>query len=123
MYELIEKKSRFIGIAYNVDTKSQIDEILLSIKKEHKKCRHICFAYKISAPEYLIKCSDDGEPNGTAGRPILNIIEKKNLDHILVVVIRYFGGIKLGAGGLFRAYTNCASGAVEEFINNGTYGY
>ena len=63
------------------------------------------------------KAVDDGEPSGTAGRPILNVIEKKNLTNILVVVVRYFGGIKLGAGGLVRMYTKCASEAVGEYLN------
>lgn len=108
-YTLIEKKSKFLGFVYFVTQKDQIDEILTSMKLEHKKATHFCYAYKISNGQDVVKFSDDGEPSGTAGRPILNVIEKKNLTNILVVVVRYFGGVKLGAGGLLRAYTKCTS--------------
>ena len=93
--EIIIKKSKFLGFLYEISNLEEIKEILNNLKKEHKKATH--------------KYSDDGEPSSTAGKPIYNIIEKKNLNNILIVVIRYFGGIKLGAGGLFRAYSNCAS--------------
>lgn len=99
---LIEiKKSKFYGYYYEVDNVEEVNNILKEIKKEHKKARHVCYGYKI---DNLVKRTDDGEPSGTAGIPIFTIIEKKNLNHILIVVVRYFGGIKLGAGGLFRAY-------------------
>ena len=104
--EIIIKKSKFLGFLYEISNLEEIKEILNNLKKEHKKATHICYAYKVGVNA---KYSDDGEPNGTAGKPIYNIIEKKNLNNILIVVIRYFGGIKLGAGGLFRAYSNCAS--------------
>ena len=100
------KKSKFIGLYYEVNSVDEIKEILEHLKKEHKKARHIPYAYKIDA---LAKKSDDKEPANTAGLPIYNIIERKQLNHALVVVIRYFGGIKLGAGGLLRAYSNCAN--------------
>ncbi len=105
--ETIEiKKSKFIGIAYQVDSATEVEMILKELKREHKKARHIPYAYKIGT---LAKKSDDKEPGNTAGSPIYNIIEKKKLDHILIVVIRYFGGIKLGAGGLIRAYSSAAN--------------
>lgn len=104
------KKSKFIGLYYEVKTLEEIDEILESLKKEHKKARHFPYAYKIGPK---VKKTDDKEPANTAGTPIYNIIEKKNLDNTLIVVIRYFGGIKLGAGGLFRAYSKTASEATE----------
>ncbi len=109
-YEEIIKKSRFISFYYEVDSIDEINKILEEIKKEHKKARHIPYAYKI---DNLVKKSDDKEPNGTAGSPIFNIIEKKDLNHCLIVVVRYFGGIKLGAGGLIRAYSNSANNVVK----------
>ena len=104
-YTLEIKKSKFIAYCYEVDTTSEVLEILEKLKKEHKKARHIPYAYKI---DNYIKKSDNKEPSGTSGMPILNIIEKNNLNHTLIAVVRYFGGIKLGAGGLIRAYSNAA---------------
>ena len=103
-YEI--KKSKFIGLYYHVDSVEEVNSILESIKKEHKKARHMPYAYKI---DNTAKKSDDKEPSNTAGLPIYNILERKKLDHALVVVIRYFGGIKLGAGGLLRAYNQAGS--------------
>ena len=108
---LIEiKKSKFYGYYYEVDTTEEVDNILKEIKKEHKKARHVCYGYKI---DNLVKRTDDGEPSGTAGIPIFTIIEKKELNHILIIVVRYFGGIKLGAGGLFRAYMQTSNELVK----------
>ena len=104
LYEI--KKSKFYAFNYSVDSTEEINTILDSLKKEHKKARHIVYAYKIDGIE---KKYDDGEPSGTAGLPLYNIINKKNLNHILIVVVRYFGGIKLGAGGLLRAYNTAGS--------------
>lgn len=115
MFELIEKKSKFYGYVFNVSSVQDVDNYILSLKKEHKKCTHICYAYIIKSPQ-LAKAVDDGEPSGTAGKPIFNVLEKKKLSNILVVVVRCFGGVKLGAGGLVRAYTKCASSAVEEYL-------
>lgn len=106
--EIIEKKSRFLG--YFLKCKS-VDEILTALKElkeEHKKCTHICYAYSLTSP-FLEKAVDDGEPSGTAGRPILSVIQKKGVTDACVFVVRYFGGIKLGAGGLVRAYTKTTS--------------
>lgn len=97
------KKSKFICKLYKVDNEQKIKDIINKLKIEYKDSTHICYGYILNGKE---KCSDDGEPNGTAGLPILNILKKKELSCILAVVIRYFGGIKLGAGGLVRAYTN-----------------
>ena len=116
MIEIVEKKSKFIGYVYQVTSKEQVDEILKGLKKEHKKATHICYAYSISSDVVLAKAVDDGEPSGTAGRPILNVIEKKNIKNVLTVVVRYFGGVKLGAGGLVRMYTKCASESLKEYI-------
>jgi len=104
-YTLEIKKSKFMALYYEIKQLEDINLILDDLKKEHKKAKHFPYAYKV---KNNIKKSDDKEPSGTAGMPILNIIEKNNLDNILIVVIRYFGGIKLGAGGLLRAYSNAA---------------
>ena len=110
MQSLIEiKKSKFYSYLYNVNSANDVAKTLENLKKEHKKATHICYAYKIVDGVEIVKFSDDGEPSGTAGRPILNVIEKKNLKNVLICVVRYFGGIKLGAGGLVRAYSKCAS--------------
>lgn len=108
--EIIVKKSRFIAYYYNVNSIDEVKGILEELKKEHKKARHLPYAYKIGIN---VKKSDDKEPSGTAGTPILNIIDKKNLDNCLIVVVRYFGGIKLGAGGLLRAYNASANKVVD----------
>jgi len=100
---IIIKKSKFITKLYKINNINEINNILDQLKKEYKDSTHICYAYIINGCE---KCSDDGEPSGTAGIPILNILKKNNLTNILAVVIRYFSGIKLGAGGLVRAYSN-----------------
>lgn len=104
------KKSKFIGLYYKIDNVEEVKDILEYLKKEHKKARHIPYAYKINN---TAKKSDDKEPANTAGGPIYNIIERKGLDNVLIVCIRYFGGIKLGAGGLIRAYGNCANVVTE----------
>lgn len=110
--ELTEiKKSKFYSEIYKVETKEDCNKIIESLKKDHKKATHICYAYILSN---TAKFCDDGEPSGTAGRPILNVLEKKNMTNVMVVVIRYFGGVKLGAGGLVRAYTKSASNAIKD---------
>lgn len=108
--EIIIKKSRFITKLYYIEDVNKVNDIIDEIKKEYKKCTHVCYAYIIGSK---IKAFDDNEPSGTAGRPILNVLEKKNVNNILCVVIRYFGGIKLGVGGLVRAYTKSASEAFK----------
>lgn len=108
--EIIIKKSRFITKLIYIDDVDKVNDIINNLKKEYKKCSHIAYAYIIDGKE---KAVDDGEPSGTAGRPILNVLQKKNITNILGVVIRYFGGIKLGAGGLVRAYTNSISEAFK----------
>jgi putative IMPACT (imprinted ancient) family translation regulator len=105
------KKSKFIGIYYEVNNIEEVNTILDELKKEHKKARHIPYAYKIGP---LAKKTDDKEPSNTAGLPIYNIIERKNLDNCLIVVIRYFGGTKLGAGPLLRAYSEAANEATKD---------
>ena len=108
MYELEIKKSKFLGYFFKIDNIEGIKNIIENLKKEHKKATHICYAYRLSSP-FAEKAVDDGEPSGTAGKPILNVLQKQNINNALLVVVRYFGGIKLGAGGLLRAYCKCAS--------------
>ena len=111
--EIVEKKSRFVALRFELDELSDVDEILTKLKVEHKKARHVCFGYVFSLGFVSEKCSDAGEPKGTAGYPILNVIKKKNLTNTLIVVVRYFGGILLGAGGLTRAYTKAAASVAD----------
>ena len=106
------KKSKFLGYKYDITSTDEVDKILSALKKDHKKARHIAWAYIIASP-HLEKCSDDGEPSGTAGRPILNVLQKRGINNCLVAVVRYFGGIKLGASGLVRAYGKSASEALD----------
>lgn len=101
VYEI--KKSKFITKLYKVNNLDDINKIFDKLNKEYKDATHICYAYIVNSQE---KCSDNGEPSGTAGLPILNVLKKNELQNVLAVVIRYFGGIKLGAGGLVRAYSN-----------------
>lgn len=104
--EIIIKKSRFITKLYYIEDVNKVNDIINELKKEYKKCTHICYSYIIGPNA---KAVDDGEPSGTAGKPILNVLQKKNMTNVLCVVIRYFGGIKLGAGGLTRAYSQSVS--------------
>ncbi len=108
LYEI--KKSKFYTLLYKIDNESDIDKYLKEVKNNYKDATHYCYAYKINC---IKKCSDDGEPSGTAGLPILEVLDKKNIDNILCVVVRYFGGIKLGAGGLIRAYANSVKEAIQ----------
>ena len=108
--EIIIQKSKFICILKKIDNVKDVNLILEKIKEEYKGATHYCYAYIIDSYK---KCSDDKEPNGTAGLPILNVIEKNDLNYILCIVVRYFGGIKLGAAGLLRAYSN----SVVEALN------
>ncbi len=112
-YELEIKKSRFIAYRYELNSLNDVSEILQNLKKQHKKCNHICYAYVYSKEVVKEIAYDDKEPNGTAGYPILNVIKKKNLTNTMVAVVRYFGGIKLGAGGLTRAYTKACAGVLN----------
>ena len=110
-YELIVKNSRFITLLYKINNDSNIDNILENIKKEYPDATHYCYGYITKG---IQKCSDDGEPSGTAGMPILKVLEANNLTNTLAIVIRYFGGIKLGANGLIRAYSKGVANAIKE---------
>lgn len=112
--ELIEKKSRFISNIFYIEDASQAEDIIKGIRKKYYDAKHVCYAYSfIKKNDVINKSSDDGEPSGTAGAPILNLIIKNNLKNILIIVVRYFGGILLGTGGLVKAYTLSSQLALE----------
>lgn len=112
--EIVEKKSKFIANLIKVENKEEAEEKIKEIKKKYYDARHNCVAYRIVEKDNLIeKASDDGEPSGTAGGPMLNILRNQNLANILVVVTRYFGGILLGTGGLVRAYSDATIKAIN----------
>ncbi len=109
----IINKSKFITKLYRINNEEDAINILEGLKKEYKDATHICYAYIVGN---IKRFNDDGEPGGTAGIPILNVLENNELDYILAIVIRYFGGIKLGAGGLVRAYSNSVSETIKNNI-------
>lgn len=112
--EIIEKKSKFIANLYYIETVEEAEEKIKDVKKKYFDARHNCYAFSIYTKDGIInRFSDDGEPSGTAGAPMLNILNSKGLTNILVIVTRYFGGILLGTGGLVRAYT----GATQDALN------
>ena len=106
--EIVEKKSRFIAQVFPVETEEEAAVYLGDIKKQYWNARHHCWAYIIGEEQVQERFSDDGEPGGTAGKPILDVIRSHNLHNVLIVVTRYFGGTLLGTGGLVRAYTQSA---------------
>ena len=112
--EIVEKKSRFIANSCHIESKEEAEEKINLIKKKYYDAKHNCFAFSIVDKDgnLLEKSSDDGEPSGTAGRPILEVINGKELTNILIVVTRYFGGTLLGTGGLVRAYSQSAQAGI-----------
>lgn len=114
--DIIINKSKFIGTAVPVENEEQAQEFIESMKKEFKDATHNCYAYVIGKNKNIQRYSDDGEPSGIAGMPILNVISQENLVNVAVVVTRYFGGVLLGAGGLARAYTKGCKIALESGI-------
>lgn len=107
--EIVIKKSRFICYMQKVDTEKQAKDYIDQLKRDNPTANHCCSAYKIGP---VVRVSDDGEPSQTAGIPMLGVIEKNGLDNIVAVVVRYFGGIKLGGGGLIRAYSESVATAI-----------
>ncbi|MFC4557536.1 YigZ family protein [Virgibacillus kekensis] len=107
------QKSRFLGYVRRVETEEQAQSFIQEIKKKHHDANHNCSAYMIGENNQIQKANDDGEPSGTAGVPILEVLKKQDLKDTAVVVTRYFGGIKLGAGGLIRAYGSTTSEAIK----------
>nr|MBQ8253453.1 YigZ family protein [Lachnospiraceae bacterium] len=110
--EITEKKSRFIATMCPVDTKEQAEQFIAQCKKKYWDARHNCSAYVIGEHNEIMHSSDDGEPSGTAGRPMLSVLEGADLHNVAVVVTRYFGGVLLGTGGLVRAYQGAVSAAI-----------
>lgn len=111
--ELVEKKSKFIANLFYVESVEEAEIIISNTKKKYFDARHNCIAYRVMEDRIVEKSSDDGEPSGTAGAPMLNILQKNNLVNVLVIVTRYFGGILLGTGGLVRAYSGSLLQAIE----------
>ena len=112
--EIVVKKSKFICNLIKVESQEEAEEYIKKIKKKYYDARHNCVAYRVIENEKVVeKSSDDGEPSGTAGGPMLNILQKNNLGNVLVMVTRYFGGILLGTGGLVRAYSDATFSAIE----------
>ena len=106
--------SRFIALAFPVETEEEVKEIVASLKKEYHDARHHCYAYRLGYKGDRFRANDDGEPSGSAGRPILGQIDSLGLSDVLVVVVRYFGGIKLGIPGLIRAYKTSTADALSQ---------
>jgi len=114
--EVVEKKSRFIASLVPVSTEEEAEDYIAMTRKKYYDARHNCYAYIIGNNAEKKKCSDDGEPSGTAGRPMLEVLEKNNLTNALIIVTRYFGGTLLGTGGLLRAYQGAAIEAVKNAV-------
>ena len=113
--EIVVKKSKFIANIFYISTNKEAEEKIKEIKKKYFDARHNCFSYRVVENDNIIeKSSDEGEPSGTAGGPMLNILQKNNLANILIVVTRYFGGILLGTGGLVRAYSDALLEVLEK---------
>jgi uncharacterized YigZ family protein len=112
-HEIVIQKSRFIAHVARAETEEQAQEFIQKIKKQHWNATHNCSAYLIGENDQIQKANDDGEPSGTAGVPILEVLKKRKLKDTVVVITRYFGGIKLGAGGLIRAYGKATSEGLE----------
>lgn len=111
--EIVEKKSRFIGEVYPVTSEEESAEILEKVKKQYWDARHHCWAYVIGEACFTERFSDDGEPGGTAGKPILEVLRGAGVTNTMIVVTRYFGGTLLGTGGLVRAYTKAAQASLD----------
>lgn len=111
--EIIIEKSRFIGYSFHISSQDEAENFIKSIKKQHYDATHNCYAYILNDDMSIMKCSDDKEPSSTAGVPMLEVLKKQNITNCLIIATRYFGGIKLGAGGLTRAYSKTAKIALS----------
>lgn len=108
-----EKGSKFFGYAFPVSNEDEVKDIITGIKKNHHSARHWCYAYKLGVETFRFRVNDDGEPSNSAGQPIYGQILAADITNVLVVVVRYFGGVKLGVGGLIRAYRSSAQLTIE----------
>lgn len=115
-FPLREKKSKFLGYAFPAKTREEAEAFLTALKKEHHGATHVCYAYRIGPMPGAVRVSDDGEPAYSAGAPILGKIESSGLTDVLVCVVRYYGGTKLGVGGLIQAYRSAAGLALERAV-------
>lgn len=112
--EIVEKKSKFIANIFYIETRGEAEKIIKDMNRKYHDARHNCYAYRIYNELGIIeKSSDDGEPSGTAGAPILNILAKGNIVNVLIIVTRYFGGILLGTGGLVKSYSEVCNNALQ----------
>ncbi len=114
--EIVEKKSRFIGSVFSVNSVEEAEAKIAEQQKKYWDARHNCYAFVIGADSGITRCSDNGEPSGTAGKPILEVIKGAGVTNILIVVTRYFGGVLLGTGGLVRAYTQAAQAGLAAAV-------
>lgn len=114
IHEIEIKKSRFLTYLIPIESEADFQEELAAIRKEHFKATHHCQAFILGDDSMIQRMSDDGEPAGTAGVPMLEVLKQENLTYVMAVVVRYFGGVKLGSGGLIRAYSNAVSEALKE---------
>lgn len=119
--EFKSKGSKFYSYAFRVDSEKDIKNRLEQIKKEHFKSRHVCYAYRLDVANTQYRANDDGEPSGTAGLPILNVTKSHQLVKILIAVVRYFGGTKLGVSGLIEAYKTAAKNAIQDTVIHEEY--
>ena len=110
--EIVEKKSRFIANVFAVETQEEAEAKIAEISKKYWDARHNCYAFVIGENSEVTRCSDNGEPSGTAGKPILEVITGAGITNVLIIVTRYFGGVLLGTGGLVRAYTQAAQAGI-----------
>lgn len=108
-----EKRSKFLAFAHHVETIDEIKDILASYRKKYYDARHVCYAYVLGADKADFRANDDGEPSSTAGKPILGQINSYDLTNVLVIVVRYYGGVNLGTGGLIVAYRTAAADALD----------
>ncbi len=111
-----EKRSKFLAFSHHVESEDDIRELLAFYRKKYFDARHVCYAYMLGAERKIFRANDDGEPSSTAGRPILGQINSSGLTDILIVVVRYYGGVNLGTGGLIVAYKTAAAAAIENSV-------
>lgn len=107
-----EKRSKFLAFSHHVETEEQVKDIVAQYRKKYYDARHVCYAYMLGAERQVFRANDDGEPSSTAGKPILGQINSNELTDILIVVVRYYGGVNLGTGGLIVAYKTAAAEAI-----------
>ena len=111
--EITDRRSRFIGQVWPVSSYDEAQTVLVQLRHQHYQARHIVYAVRLHQPEFS-RFSDDGEPQGTAGPPLLELLQRKDIENCLITVVRYFGGVLLGTGGLLRAYTQAGQAALQQ---------